>query len=297
MIIFDTDEKSLQDGKPVEMYRFTYANVSYSYTSAQTAQRVIIDGVTYIFSPEYIKRSDELKILTTSNQETCTITVNRTNNVALLYQGAPPELGQVEVSVFRKHMVDDEVIQIISGTIRQVVFNGSEAMITVAIDNIMSRQIPRCKLSYFCQNCMYDNTCALKMGDWGVQGFVDRFVNNMYIYSTNLREKESGYFTDGLLRMGNTWRKVALHQNDMIKIKYPLAKHQVRNKFVIYPGCSGLFKKCAETFHNHRNFSGIIYKQPFNVYKHNSYDNTPAYWVNSDVITRDSKGQIHSMGL
>ena len=295
--MYKSIENSLQDGKPIELYSFTYNGVSYNYTSAQYTQSLTINGKDMVFSPEYIIRSDSLKLMTTSNEETCKINVLRTNSIALLYQGAPPEFGQVEVKVYRYHEEDNDYIEIIAGSIRQVSFDDSEAELTIAIDNILKRNIPRGKLSYFCQNMLYDERCGLKMEDWQTKCWVDRFVNNLFIYSTNLREKESGYFTDGLMKMGNSYRKIVKHENDMIQIKYPLSKASVRDNFVVAPGCSCLFGKCARVFHNHANFSGIPYTPPYDVYNHNSYKTPPPYWEDTSIVTRDSHGKIYSMNL
>ena len=136
---FDKIETSQQDAEPVEYYQFTYDGVDYCYTSSQYSKTK--NGMT--FNADFIRRSDGLNLSTSnSDNETCTITVSRTNNVALLYQGAPPEQGSVRVQVYRFHgLLSNDFIKIIDGVVSQVQFNGSEAELTITVENALARMI------------------------------------------------------------------------------------------------------------------------------------------------------------
>ena len=116
---YDSVETSQQEGEPIEYYQFTYDGVDYCYTSSQYTRAK--NGLT--FNAEYIHRSDSLKLNTSdSGNETCTITVGRTNNIALLYQGAPPEQGSVRVQVYRFHgLLSGDFIKILDGTGNSIV--------------------------------------------------------------------------------------------------------------------------------------------------------------------------------
>ena len=151
---YENNEVSIEKAQPLELYKFSYNGIIYTYTSAQ--RPYTIGGFT--FSPEYIHRSETLKLNTSnSEQETCTITVSRTNNVALLYQGAPPEQDTVTVQIFRIHgTLSSDYIRILYGTISQVRFSGSEAILTITIENVFTKNIPVGTLSYFCQNNIFD---------------------------------------------------------------------------------------------------------------------------------------------
>ena len=133
---YNSDELSISSGQPIECYLFTYNGQKYSYTSSQYAQR--INDITY--SPEFIERGDTLKLGDSGGTiETCTITVPRTNSIALLYQGAPPELSSVDVQVFRLHgKALTDMIKIIDGVVSQVRFHDSEAELTITIENVLN---------------------------------------------------------------------------------------------------------------------------------------------------------------
>lgn len=289
-----SDETSIEDGQPIELYLFTYNNSMYEYTSYKYQKSAYIDGSFHTFNPEFIKRGDTLKLGTSSGSiETCTITVSRTNSVALLYQGAPPELSSVRVKIYRVHgTVSSEYIKIIDGTVSQVRFLDSTAELTITIENILTRNIPRGSLSFFCQNCIYDFRCGLNADDFGIKCYVDINMEGLSIWSTNLQSVPSGYFTDGYIRMGNSVRAVTKHTADRIDIKYPINESDISASFIAYPGCGNTFGVCARRFHNTDNFSGIPYVKPYNVYDHDA-DNRRAYWESGNIVKYDTGGYYH----
>lgn len=290
---FDTDENSIQNSQPIELYLFTYNNVNYTYTSSTESLEANIEGDWYTFNAEYIKRGDSLKLGDSSgNVETCTITVARTNSVALLYQGAPPELDSVRIRVYRVHgSSNNNYVKILDGIVSQARFSGSDVELTITIENVLNRLVPRGKLSYFCQNCIYDERCTLNKDDWALTCYVDIGMEGLKIYSTNLNEKPSGYFTNGYIKMGNSFRGILKHEADCITIKYPINISDLSGSFIAYPGCDGLFGTCASRFNNTDNFSGVPYVQPYNAYS-TSVENHPVYWTHGNIKVSDTKGYI-----
>lgn len=294
---YEKRELSQEEGTPIELYLFSYNNTNYLYTSANTDINYTINDTHYAFSSEFIYRSETLKLgNTTNDRETCNIVVYRTNPIAILYQGAPPEEGEVRVQIFRVHDINSEdFIKLVDGVVSQVVFEGSEATMTVTIENVLSRNMPKGTFSYFCQNCIYDHKCGLSMDKYGVTCTV-KSRTALSITSDTLLDLEDGYFTDGFIKMGDSFRQIKYHSGNTLYIKYPISELQWKASFTAYPGCSNLFANCAKRFNNHRHFSGVCYIQPYNAYKH-PVINDCAYWVNSSVISRDTDGKIYSMGL
>lgn len=291
---FEQYEVSTEKAQPIELYIFTYNNQLYEYTSSQYTQNYMIDNNSFSFNPEYIKRGDSLKLGDSGGTiETCTIEVLRTNSIALLYQGAPPELDTVRVQVFRVHGENNtEFVKIIDGTVSQVKFNGSVAELTITIEHLLNRQIPRGTLSYYCQNCIYDDRCSLIKEDFAKTCYVDIGWKGLTIFSSNLTEATSGYYTDGYLQMGNCFRAVTIHEGNHVTIKYPINQSDKQASFTIYPGCNGIFEICHSRFGNTDNFSGVPYLEKYDIYRH-PYTNNQAYWIRSDVIERDTNGRVY----
>nr|DAT40163.1 MAG TPA: minor tail protein [Caudoviricetes sp.] len=296
---YENQEVSIENAEPIELYLFKYNGENFCYTSSYRYQYIQIGTEWYNFQPDYIKRGDSLKLGDSNGTvENCTITVNRTNNVALLYQGAPPEQDTVKVEVYRMH--NNEYVRILRGIVSQVVFSGSEATLTITIENILSREIPVGKLSYFCQNTIYDAKCGLSADNYGLHCYIigghTAGFKGLKIESHELATKESGYFTNGYLVMGNVKRGIKEHKDNYIIIKYPINLADRLGEFMIYPGCDCLFPVCHRKFNNTDNFSGIPYIQPYDAFKH-AVDNRPAYWVDDAVVQRDTKGHIHNIGV
>lgn len=286
---YHSDEISIDSGQPVECYRFTYSGVDYTYTSSQYPIKLTIEGEDYVFNPEYIKRGDSLKLGNSNGQvETCSITVTRANSIALLYQGAPPEFDKIRLYVYRVHgELSTDYIQIISGSVSQVTFRGSEAELTVTIENVLNRLIPRGSLSYYCQNCIYDNRCTLDRDQWKLE-CDGATIDGLWVYSQDLMSKPTDTYTDGFMQMGDCFRAIKTHFRNGIKLKYPIMKSEESDKFTVYPGCNSLFSQCATKFNNTDNFSGVPYIQPYNAFTH-SVDKG-AYWVDGNIVYRDTGG-------
>ena len=288
---YNTLETSIDDANPFELYLFSYNGATYTYTSSQNSYTLYIDGVAHIFNPDYIERGDSLKLGSSDGtQETCTITVSRNNNVALLYQGAPPEEDSVSVTVYRVHGENSsDYAVILNGKISQLHFNGSIAEMTINVESVLKKNVPQGELSYFCQNCIYDSKCKLKLADYEIRYGVD-FIDHLIIKSATLAGKSDGYYTDGFIKMGNAYRQIATHIGDTITIKYPISPADIEGSFLAYPGCNNLFTICASKFNNTDNFSGVPYIQPYDPFKNPT--GKGAYWQNSEVIRRNTNGEI-----
>lgn len=295
---FDNDETSIENAQPIECYIFNYNGVDYTYTTTYYSQTFSINGISYTFVPEYIKRGDSLKQSdSSSSDDNCIITVSRSNSVALLYQGTPPELDSVTVQIYRIHGENNnEHTRILRGNVSQVRFFGSDAELTVTIEHVLVKEIPRGKLSYFCQNCIYDNKCKLNREDYKHKCWVDGDTVAFTIQSSNLLEIGiEGYYTDGYMQMGNSFRQIVEHKGDKITIKYPINASDKSDVFYVYPGCNNLFTQCNEKFKNTENFSGIPYQQPYDAFKH-SVDKG-VYWVDGNIVYRDTDRKIYTMNL
>ncbi len=302
MALYEEDELSVNDGNPVELYLFTFLNYHYSYTSSLHTIYQNIDGVDYAFVPEYIKRGDSLKLGDSGGSiETCTITVGRTNNIALLFQGAPPEQDSVKVEIWRQHgesVSNANIVRILRGTISQVRFFNSDVELTVTIEHVLNQDIPRGKLSYFCQNLIYDDKCNLDRNAYQLQCRVmgsQNNLNGLWIQSGDLLNRPSGYFTDGYMQMGNCFRGIKEHINDTIYINYPIMRSERQGTFYVWPGCQQLFNICHERFKNTDRFSGIPYQQPYDAFKHPTIKG--GYWIDGNIVYRDTKGNIKTMNL
>ena len=249
------------------------------------------------FNSEYIKRSDSLKTGTSKGEvETTEIFVGRDNSVALLYQGSPPENGGISLTVYRCHEDNlEDISKILVGTVSQVSMKSSEATLTITIENLLKKEIPNGCFSYYCQNDIYDNKCRLDKANYERTCYVDIGFNGLKISSTNLNEVVDGFYTNGIIKMGNCWRTVIKHEKDTIWIKYPFNKDSITGSFYALAGCDCLYKTCHNKFNNTDNFTGVPYCPPTNSEKHKN--GVGVYWVDSLSIRRDTNGEIGMIGM
>lgn len=280
-------ETSVENGNPVELYMFTHVGVQYLYTSADVDITYIDGNNTYLFKSEYIKRGGDLKV-GGSDSETCTINVKRTNSIAMLFQGSPPE-SPTDITIYRMHTNDSTKADVIMvGNISQCSLDGSEATLNATMESYMGKEIPRGKLQYYCNNTLFDANCGLDEELYTDVCKLDIGYTSLSVSSTDIGKKEDGYYTGGVIIMGDSIRQVLSHTGTTVTIKYPFPKSVITGSFTISAGCDALFTSCATKFNNTSEFTGVPYTEPTDSIKNPTGHGT--YWISTGYIKRDTEG-------
>lgn len=286
-----TYEGSAYQGRPIECYRFTYDGLNYNYTSAVKDITLSIDGKDEVFYHDYIMRGN----IKPSEDGVTTISTKKDNNIAMLYQGSPPEQGRVNLSIFRAHRQDlTKFDKVLEGTVSQVNFNGSQAEISVTQENYLNKEIPNGKLEYHCNNRLFDHNCRLDIEQYKVKCTIKN-ISGLSIQSDDFLQYPEGYFIGGMIWLGNNVRTVASHKGNMITIKYPLSESIRTGEFAIAPGCDALFKTCAIKFGNTDNFYGCPYTPPTDSEKNPV--GKGSYWIDTLVVQRDTNGFVGTIDI
>lgn len=295
---YEDFEISTDLGEPIELYYFTYKGANgtriWAYTSALRKQIVSTPQLNRAFEPVFIQRGESLSQDSSGGAiETCTITVDSANPVSQLYLGAPPEDDSVTVNIWRIHNnLTQTLVKICDGIVSQVRWYDAYAELTITIENVLSRYIPRGTLSYWCQNNIYDDVCRVNPKDFEKVCVVNT-IKGTTIISNSVLDKEEDYYTNGYIVMGNAKRGIFKHIDNRIILKYPISEDDIRDTFFAYPGCRNTFGYCASRFNNTVNFSGIPYIQPYNAVSHPV--DKGAYWVNGNIVYRDTDGTLHQV--
>lgn len=289
-------ESSVQDGMPVECYKFSYNGVNYMYTNAaRDISLEIEDGGktrTEKYFAEYIRR-ETIKPGAMGSPTDCAIAVSKDHTIAKLFQGPPPE-GNVLLTVYRAHLGDTGRFDIaLSARIQQVRFNASECELTARQENWLNKEIPNGMYQYYCNSVVFDSNCGLNRRDWEVEVVIDE-VQGIQLHSRVFAAYPDGYFTGGRVHYENYVRMVESHAGNQITLKYPFAVTP-HNKITVLPGCDQMFKTCASRFKNHANFSGCPYVPPTDPEKNPT--GKGAYWIDSLVVQRDTNGFVGSISL
>lgn len=289
-------ENSMQDGIPLECYKFVYGSTTYLYTSDRfdVSLQVITNGLTSTehYTATYIKRNG-IKPSSQGGDSAVTITVDKDNAVAALFKGSPPS-KPVILTVIRLHDQDHSAYdKIFVGEITQAAFQDSECTLTVKIENWLSRKLPNFMRQFFCCNIIYDASCRLYKPDYAKEIYIDG-VAGLTVTSGNLASYDDQYFAGGLLYYGEDVRMISGNTGTKLTLRYPFPTTPL-GTVTIYPGCDGLFKTCATRFHNTLNFSGCPYVPPQK--NNDSKVGNGVYWVDSAVVKRDTDGFVGTISM
>lgn len=292
----DIYEKSQQDGQPIELYRFTHGDMNYFYTSHAEDVSIVytVNGITRTetYFADYVDR-ESFKPATKGSAASLTVSVSKDNPVAMLYMGPPPETP-ISMSLIRLHRQDNtKYDQVFWGNVSQAAFENSECNLTIKLENWMEKEVPKGKRQFTCNNVIFDDGCMLNKENYRVPFFIDQAAGTK-VQSTTFSLYPDGYFTGGVIDHGENSRMVAKHQGDSVWLRYPFPSTP-RNDATIVPGCDGLFETCAIKYQNHLNFFGFPYVPPANPEKKNV--GRGVYWVDSQVVQRDTDGFVGSISL
>jgi len=293
----DSYENSVQDGIPVECYKFIHGDMQYLYTSAvKDIELQIMEKGNVLRTEKYyaeVISRNAIKPGSSGSAESAIIKVSKDHPIAKLFQGAPPEIP-VTCIVYRLHEPDTSRFDIeLYARIGQAHFSDSECELTATMENWLNKELPNGMNQYYCNHVIFDHNCCLKREDYELQAFIDQ-VDGLKIYSSDFAKFADGYFTGGRLYYNDTVRMIAFHKGNCILLKYPFMTAP-RNTVTVLPGCDSLFKTCALRYKNSENFSGVPYVAPTDSTKNPT--GKGAYWIDNFVIQRDTDGFVGTIDI
>jgi len=263
---YDTLERSLYDGAPVELYEFEMGPNRWRYTSADEDQ--LKDGQTYSKAP--LMRS-KLEISEELNRASMEIRVRRDNPVADLFRLYPPG-AVVTVRIWRRHRGDAEFVLLWYGRILNCEFSSGEAILhsEPALTSLRRNGLRRFYQRQ-CPHVLYGSACRVAQSSYKVSGAVT-VISGTGIEVTEAGTFADGYFDGGLLSWGSgagvvESRIILGHLGTVLTLAAPVAGLAVGDTVDLYPGCDHTLSTCDGRFGNAENFGGWPYipgKNPFN---------------------------------
>lgn len=289
-------EDSLQNGQPIECYRFVHKDTTYLYTSDRFDVQLTIqtNGVTRTekYAADYIKRQN-IQSQGQGDPVSLIVEVSKDHAVAKLFQGAPPD-KPVRLDLYRLHDQDHTAFdKVFMGEVIQGNFKDSKCELTIKTENWLTKKLPNVMRQFFCNNAIYDTKCRLKKEDWAAFVYIDK-VDGLTVASNQLTAYAENYFAGGLFYYGDNVRMIDSNKEDKLVLRYPFPTTPM-NEVIIYPGCDQLFRTCALRYHNTLNFTGCPYVPPAT--DKNTKVGKGVYWVDSQVIQRDTDGFIGNISM
>jgi uncharacterized phage protein (TIGR02218 family) len=290
-------ENSIQNGIPIECYKFSHMEMQYLYTSAaKDIELQIMENEKVVCTEKYyaeVISRDTIKPGSSSSIESCVIKVSKDHPIAKLFQGAPPEFP-VTCKVYRLHAPDTGRFDIeLYARIGQAHFVDSECELTATMENWLNKELPNGVNQYYCNHVLFDHNCKLRKEDYQISAFIDK-VDGLLVYSSAFEAYKDGYFEGGRLYYNENVRMIAEHKGNRVRLKYPFV-NTPRNTVMVLPGCNSLFTTCALRYKNSLNFSGVPYVAPTDATKNPT--GKGAYWIDSLVVQRDTDGFVGTIDL
>ena len=173
---FGAYEESLEDGRPIYLYRFSLNDKVWRFTSAD--ETLVRGGFTW----EAVPISDE-GTSQTGNATTDALMITSTTSIvpAQLYMQYPPS-SPVQVAIFETHEGDNEIIAIYMGEVTQMAIPqpGMARFTCETFSGTMQREGLRLGWQRGCTYALYDPvTCRVNKAEWGVAGVVASVVDNI----------------------------------------------------------------------------------------------------------------------
>lgn len=288
---YKTKDRSVQDGQPVEFYKFSGMFGAFRYTTEP--EPAICAGEVYYPIEGGISRSHIEIGPVVSSPISMDFTLPANSEVAKLYcfKTSPEEL---KVEVFRAHRGDDwntdyEVEWIghgldttVSG--RSAVIRTGSLLQTKLQGNVASVYYQR-----MCNHILFDERCKVDRAAWTYSATVTKVQNQLITVDDDLANNDD--LKAGEIVVARTGEKRGIHSNtnNIIAISYPFIDIEVGDTVEITFGCD--HKRtghCKQRFNNVANYGGFDFIPLVNPFQDLHFD---AY-VTEHVKTEKAK-RIH----
>ena len=269
-------EESLQDGQPVELYRFSNDEATFLFTSGQTP--VVFNTETYLPTP--ISRTST-EATSTDVETSVEIVMPSTEDFVRRYINSIPA-SQDSLTVYRLHSTDGgtpEVIVFFTGIVASVTFAGERAKIQIERGaNSLDQVIPKQSYRTNCNHILYDSRCTVDVGTFSLLadvtaitqgGFViDISAGTNTVPATGLQlsaqlTADATYFNLGHMERGGEEFRMVQSIGDLggnaarLSLLVPFETLSVGTVLRLAAGCSHTFNTCVTKFSNIDNFGGF----------------------------------------
>jgi uncharacterized phage protein (TIGR02218 family) len=275
---FETNEVSIQDGKPLYLLRFVKQGKTWLYTNVDVS--VVLSGETYAPLPITISafgfagdaKSDGVDITLPYTAAVCQYLDSgaASTGVAVfirkLHDGDMTTVDGVGVATAVENAPIVWVGELI-GTSRPAV--NSRVLRCNTLSLSMSRNGLRLSWGRGCPHMLYDSNCRVNKGSYGVRLYRVSVVDGINLSSPSFNVGTVGYFAGGFIEwvvdgVLTERRGIDSHTGTTISIIGGTRGMVGATNFIAYPGCTRTIDICNSRFNNQLNFGGIRYLQGIN---------------------------------
>ena len=253
-MVYDTTERSVQEGAPIECYRFTGSFQTYRYTSYQS--QVSIGGE--IFEPETMERN-AIQVTTQEESQTAIeISLPYQNEMVrdYAYEESPPSL---RMELFRVHAIDtDDSVKLWDGSVTGFTVQGFVAKLRVpsVFDSLLSGNVPQPKYQNPCNHVFTDTRCGILQANVSQNATVVS-VNSNVIRVAGLTFTDPQVRIGRIISLGGESRMITQRVGDDLTISYPFTRLDPGDSITVVRGCDHSFFTCINEYNNGPNFGGF----------------------------------------
>ena len=272
---FDTVERSVSDGRPVELYDFNFESTHFRFTNSDRA----VSALGFTWTPGTIFRDN----IDQSSEEI-------TGQVELLFGyedlnlkdfcqsfvAGPPETNTF-LTIYKLHQGDGAVVTFFAGELRSVAFRpGIAVFLASNVTSYFTDRGPRMNWGSQCNHIFGDELCTF------VVTTVTRNLPVALVAADGITVTITGLSTGhvdgdyvrGELRLGGIARRyIARHVGNVITMLYPLPGLEAGDLVDVVEGCPHTVAACNTRFGNVVNYGGTPYTPIINPFEH-GLDNT-----------------------
>ncbi len=279
-------DESVQDGQPIELYRFSNNEEVFTLTSGQ--EEVLFNSETYIPTP--MKRANTL-LTSIEAPSTLEIDMPATEDLVRRYiNTVPASLDSVVISRF--HSTDGgtpEVITLLSGIISAVTFKDDLASITVDRGTAtLDQTIPKQSSRGNCNHIHYDARCKASIGTFSMSGEISAILDGGFTidisfgvdtvaatgfqFSAQMTD-DITYFDVGHLERGSFEFRMMQSIVDQggnvarVGLLVPFQTIGVGTAMRMAAGCNHTVNACDQKFSNMINYGGFPFVPPTNPFE------------------------------
>jgi len=264
---FSIEERSREDGQPIELYQFALGGDFFTYTNQESDE-------TYgaiVYTAETISRTS-IKNTIDAGENQITITVPSTNAFARLFVTVIPG-DRASITIRQVHRTDtaDETVVAFKGFVSTVGFGQDGKAVKINCRQITSaaeRPVPRHTYQGLCNHMLYDARCGLSEATFEENATITA-VDGRNVTTSGLTNVGGGddYWEAGLCQFGSEYRLIVGQTANVMKLNIPFANTINGESLRFVPGCKHRrVTDCQTKFSNAINYGGFPFvptKNPF----------------------------------
>lgn len=253
-------DTSVQQAKPVYLYKFSNNLGDFFYTSTDLA--IVFEGDEYL--PETIAHS-EVQSSGDITKDSIGLDFPIANEMARALL-----VGDVDspttMTIFRK--LDEFFVVFWKGRVSTASANSGTINLTCeSVFTSMRRPGLRGRYQRTCRHNLYSVGCNVDPMDFAVSGSITNIAGLTFTID-EASAFASGYFVGGYLEYGLIRRFISSHYGNQISLIAPISNYEISLPIAVtlYPGCDKVRSTCKNKFDNLNNFGGFPWiptKNPF----------------------------------